>query len=882
MEIDQININASVSEDSPQEDNIPNIMGIVRRGTTTTSSSSGNSVENINGSGIIEEGGMGLIIETTTWSRDSHELFDYEAHHINNKRFLINRSSKIFRQSTECMILADEDELPSQGDYLLSIKTTMDGKYIAFPADRSLGVCNDKQLIPKKVWLIVRDLPNKSYALQQNDLVKLGRFKLRVKQLVRSGDQVPELRLDETETSIIEPTLDESLTMQCRICLTEGEQEDDPLLCPCQCRGSIKFVHLECLRHWINGRLNLTNDNNSRDTFFFRQLQCELCKSPLPSSASIKGSRVNIVNVPKTRPPFIVLENIYGNVHRGVHVVSMAEKKDLKLGRGHESDVRISDVSISRYHATIRYRNENFMLEDHDSKFGTLVSVRRPQAIESNHNLSLQVGRTVVNLRLSDEPCSPSLGIKELPIGSPKHQNDEQDSFVSGGNNNIDANSNVNNNYNININGSGASVISERVVPTTLGNDIGLSARRSNEEVRNGSPRGELSTYNNSDSVSTRVSDSTVRIGGSATGDSGFVINTIRIGRLYNFDDLNLPRIESEHREIINSVDNNSTRNNGLNNSIPSTYERGSNSVNSENSRQGGNDLNFSSSEGIGIKSNENIISSCINATFGSSFNSPISIGCIGTSFDGCNSGSSMEIEGTQKSSITGKDFLDTSMIRNMDKTFLTESLPYNNTSRCNKLLICTNACDVSSNSSSSSNNIGNIDVCAGNDCSSSNNGSSSTMLDNNYSTRQNRTFRDHNYTFTVTAKTGATTGNNIVRESSEFEPRGGGGIVTPPVSNSDHFLSCYPKISSLTNTAEDPTIISSSVSTFSSNSNSTTLLLPKISVPVSDSTTSFSKSSGLNSSSTSSSSTSTWIGKGMSTSFSFPFISSKSGNNSV
>ncbi|KAH8583477.1 SSM5 like ring finger with a forkhead associated (FHA) domain [Cryptosporidium sp. chipmunk genotype I] len=421
----------------------PSLTRIVRGGTTTTSSSSGNSIENLP-IPLLVEGGQGLIIETTTWSRDSHELFDYEAQHINNKKFLVSKNSKIFRQNTECMIVGDEEELPTQGDYLLSIKTTSDGKFVAFPADRSLGACNDRQLVPKKVWLIVRDLPSKSYALQQNDMVKLGRFKLRVKQLVKNEDQIPELRLDEMETNIIEPTLEESITMQCRICLTEGEQEDDPLLCPCQCRGSIKFVHLECLRHWINGRLNLANENGSGDTFFFRQLQCELCKSPLPSSASIKGSRVNIVKVPQAKPPFIVLENIYGNVHRGVHVVSMAEKKDLKLGRGHESDVRISDVSISRYHATIRYRNDNFMLEDHDSKFGTLVSVRRPQAIDNCHNLALQVGRTVVNLRLSEEPCSPSVGIKELPVSnSPNfHLDSEQNNTQSGGGNGTGSGSN--------------------------------------------------------------------------------------------------------------------------------------------------------------------------------------------------------------------------------------------------------------------------------------------------------------------------------------------------------------------------------------------------------------------------------------------------------
>lgn len=71
--------------------------------------------------------------------------------------------------------------------------------------------------------------------------------------------------------------------MQCRICLLEGNQEGDPLISPCECKGSIKFVHVQCLRHWINGRLNL-NSEQQRSAFFFKQIYCELCKVPYPTA----------------------------------------------------------------------------------------------------------------------------------------------------------------------------------------------------------------------------------------------------------------------------------------------------------------------------------------------------------------------------------------------------------------------------------------------------------------------------------------------------------------------------------------------------------------------------------------------------------------------
>jgi len=45
------------------------------------------------------------------------------------------------------------------------------------------------------------------------------------------------------------------------------------------------------------------------------------------------------------------------------------------MGRGSDSDVRISDISVSRCHALIKYEKDGFYLEDNNSKFGTLVLV---------------------------------------------------------------------------------------------------------------------------------------------------------------------------------------------------------------------------------------------------------------------------------------------------------------------------------------------------------------------------------------------------------------------------------------------------------------------------------------------------------------------------
>ena len=45
----------------------------------------------------------------------------------------------------------------------------------------------------------------------------------------------------------------------------------------------------------------------------------------------------------------------------------------IKLGRGHDCEIRITDISVSRNHALIKNIGNNFFIFDNKSKFGTLV-----------------------------------------------------------------------------------------------------------------------------------------------------------------------------------------------------------------------------------------------------------------------------------------------------------------------------------------------------------------------------------------------------------------------------------------------------------------------------------------------------------------------------
>jgi pSer/pThr/pTyr-binding forkhead associated (FHA) protein len=61
-----------------------------------------------------------------------------------------------------------------------------------------------------------------------------------------------------------------------------------------------------------------------------------------------------------------------------VHLISPSHNmRSFRLGRGHDSDLRINDISVSRCHAVIKFKNDGFYLSDNMSKFGTLILIRK-------------------------------------------------------------------------------------------------------------------------------------------------------------------------------------------------------------------------------------------------------------------------------------------------------------------------------------------------------------------------------------------------------------------------------------------------------------------------------------------------------------------------
>lgn len=127
-------------------------------------------------------------------------------------------------------------------------------------------------------------------------------------------------------------------------------------------------------------------------------MECELCKQAYPYETRTPDGKklLNIIeydlpdssqNPGRPASQYIVLESISSNSSKVIHVINMSEVSEnggrVFLGRGHDANIRVTDISVSRMHASLmRAKDGYYYLVDNDSKFGTLALIRTPLELQ--------------------------------------------------------------------------------------------------------------------------------------------------------------------------------------------------------------------------------------------------------------------------------------------------------------------------------------------------------------------------------------------------------------------------------------------------------------------------------------------------------------------
>ncbi|XP_069717847.1 E3 ubiquitin-protein ligase MARCHF7 isoform X2 [Phaenicophaeus curvirostris] len=81
-------------------------------------------------------------------------------------------------------------------------------------------------------------------------------------------------RLQKIKESLLLEDSDDEEGDLCRICQLSSASSDNLLIAPCKCTGSLQYVHQECMKKWLQSKINSGSSLEAVTT-------CELCKEKL-------------------------------------------------------------------------------------------------------------------------------------------------------------------------------------------------------------------------------------------------------------------------------------------------------------------------------------------------------------------------------------------------------------------------------------------------------------------------------------------------------------------------------------------------------------------------------------------------------------------------
>ena len=379
---------------------------------------------------------MLIVVETTTWRSENAGLFDFEARDV--RRRVLRLPLSPF--STLALVRKSSDAVEVEQNL-----SEMSGRPLLFLSSSSDGTTLRVQSSTRHLWRRVSD----SVALATGNWIRLGRIRLRLAKVSGEDADDTDFSFEEDDEVLprsslgedsVDPTGADELRV-CRICYEE-EAEGDPLVSrACGCRGSMEAVHGSCLRRWIAGKMVHRSNVAGTACVMLSDVSCELCHERIPEwTLSGSGERVALVPVMghfrKSGFKYLVFETKTKTKYvLKLDEWKLGERRKLRIGRAPDTEMRFTDISVSRLHAFLHVSESGKLyISDNNSRFGTLISdasadmVLRP----GDAPVTIQAGRTIIRLSVKKDPvqagpsgfsrffcCSSAIADDALPAQPP-------------------------------------------------------------------------------------------------------------------------------------------------------------------------------------------------------------------------------------------------------------------------------------------------------------------------------------------------------------------------------------------------------------------------------------------------------------------------------
>ena len=377
-------------------------------------------------------------INCVTWGKDAHALFDYESEEIVKNIFTLGRGGKIFLDNEKGTTTYEPDN-QEDGFFLTGgHSSSSEGCLINFFNEYGSHTRVTKKIkdeyefnkeniteVQSMIYYVIAQKELKgikreykseyNYKPEIYDIIRFGRVQFIVRSIKDKScssdgesNDIKSIFLP-NDNSNLKQTLNNKVLI-CELCeKKETDNINNPIIKICPCK-KCPLLHINCFKNeylkkdkmfyysnkdYMNGSLKIVSLIN---------FLCPLCNEPYNPIIKINSRFYNILPYSFDKNIFhIVLESI-NFVKDGVYCIMVIiftfpnKKEEFFLGRGHEATFKISDISISRVHAKIYLKEDNVVIDDLGSKFGTLLLARNSidvgEMIEKK--MKIQIGRNVI------------------------------------------------------------------------------------------------------------------------------------------------------------------------------------------------------------------------------------------------------------------------------------------------------------------------------------------------------------------------------------------------------------------------------------------------------------------------------------------------------
>ena len=253
----------------------------------------------------------------------------------------------------------------------------------------------------KKIYLLLKgkldEELKKLYKINEGDIIKIGECHIKILKIIlptninnknniynlNDNEKLTELKENNNnlENSLITSSQTISNKIYCKICYSTFNSLEDPLINPCKCSGSMKYIHLSCLKHWIKSKIESMNDSNAMKysySYSHEQLFCEICSEKYPEYIKYNNKYYNIkYNIPY-KHYFLFNIIIWNNITTFVYNLDFfMSQKFISIGLSDMCDITITDVLLSDIQCVFNLKKEGIFLEDYMSKYGTYIKINK-------------------------------------------------------------------------------------------------------------------------------------------------------------------------------------------------------------------------------------------------------------------------------------------------------------------------------------------------------------------------------------------------------------------------------------------------------------------------------------------------------------------------